>query len=108
MMPGLMIRPAAELDVDQHASFIARHSDEQAIRFYQSVEARYSEIRERPQQWPLFSIIDHPRLASLRRCPVAGFPNHLIFYRATADVIEILRVLHGARDVRSVLLQIEE
>lgn len=103
-----MIRPAAELDVDQHARFIARHSDEQAIRFYQSVEARYREIRERPQQWPLFSIVDHPRLASVRRCPVLSFPNHLIFYRTTADVVEILRVLHGARDVRSVLALLDE
>jgi plasmid stabilization system protein ParE len=29
--------------------------------------------------------------------------HYLIFYRVTADVVEILRVLHGARDVESIL-----
>jgi toxin ParE1/3/4 len=35
--------------------------------------------------------------------PVPGFRNHLIFYRVTGDAIEVLRVLHAARDVRKLL-----
>jgi toxin ParE1/3/4 len=41
-----------------------------------------------------------PELASeLRRFPVVGF---LIFYRGASYGIEVLRVLHGARDIEAV------
>jgi plasmid stabilization system protein ParE len=37
--------------------------------------------------------------------PIPDFPNHLIFYRpTTTDVgIEIVRVLHAARDIPRIL-----
>jgi len=35
--------------------------------------------------------------------PVPGFRNYLIFYRIAADDIQILRVLHAARDLESTL-----
>ena len=45
----------------------------------------------------------NPRLAELRVWRVEGFEKHLIFYRPTQGGIEIVRVLHGARDIDSVL-----
>jgi toxin ParE1/3/4 len=35
--------------------------------------------------------------------PVRGFERHLVFYRERDDGIEIVRVLHGARDIPSVM-----
>ena len=46
-----------------------------------------------------------PRLTGLRVFPVRGFPKHLIFYRPVADGIELVRVLHGARDVAAILAE---
>ena len=46
---------------------------------------------------------DNARLQDLRVWPVKGFPNHLIFYRATPNGIEVVHVLHGARDLDSAL-----
>jgi toxin ParE1/3/4 len=46
---------------------------------------------------------DHPELAGLRVLPIRGFENYLVFYRSMADRIEIVRVLHGARDLDSLL-----
>lgn len=43
----------------------------------------------------------NPALTGLRMLPVRGFSRHLIFYRPMPDKIEIVRVLHGARDLRS-------
>jgi toxin ParE1/3/4 len=43
-----------------------------------------------------------PALTGMRSWPIRGFGNHLVFYRPTDDGIEILRVLHGARDLRRV------
>ena len=49
----------------------------------------------------------NPRLKGMRMWPVPGFKNYLIFYRATETELEVLRVLHGARDIES-LFQPEE
>ena len=45
----------------------------------------------------------NPRLDGLRVWRIDGFPNHLIFYRPIEGGIEIIRVLHGARDIDAVL-----
>jgi len=37
--------------------------------------------------------------------PVNGFRRQLIFYISTNETIEIVRLLHGARDVDSLLGQ---
>ncbi len=42
-------------------------------------------------------------LTGLRRWRVPGFENHLIFYRVTEEAIEVIRVLHGARDIEGIL-----
>jgi len=44
-----------------------------------------------------------PNLAQLRIGRVDGFGNHLVFYRPVDEGIEIVRVLHGARDVERAL-----
>ena len=36
---------------------------------------------------------------------MSRFRNHIVFYRPVADGIEILRVLHGARDLVSILAE---
>jgi toxin ParE1/3/4 len=46
---------------------------------------------------------DNPDLAGLRCWRVPGFEKHLIYYLTLEDGIKIVRVLHGARDVRGIL-----
>jgi toxin ParE1/3/4 len=41
----------------------------------------------------------NPRLVDLRVFRVKGFPNHLAFYLVRENGIEIVRVVHGARDL---------
>ncbi|MEX0866184.1 MAG: type II toxin-antitoxin system RelE/ParE family toxin [Pirellulales bacterium] len=41
--------------------------------------------------------------SALRVWQVRGFENWLIFYRPISDGVEIVRVLHGARDVVAIL-----
>jgi plasmid stabilization system protein ParE len=35
--------------------------------------------------------------------PVPGFDNFLVFYQVTPRTVDVVRVLHGARDIRKVL-----
>jgi toxin ParE1/3/4 len=44
-------------------------------------------------------------LEGLRVFPVKGFANYLLFYRPFPRGIELIRVLHGARDIPSILQQ---
>ncbi len=46
---------------------------------------------------------ENPRLEGLRMFSVLGFRRHLVFYRPTAAGVEVVRVLHGARDISSIL-----
>jgi toxin ParE1/3/4 len=44
-----------------------------------------------------------PALAGFRMVVVRDFENYLVFYRIDEQVIRIVRVLHGARDIPNVL-----
>lgn len=39
----------------------------------------------------------------MRVVSIGRFRNYLIFYRRKDDEVDVLRLLHGARDIRSVL-----
>lgn len=44
-----------------------------------------------------------PTLFGLRRWPIQGFEKHLIFYLVFENTIDIVRVLHSARDIEGIL-----
>lgn len=39
------------------------------------------------------------KLAGIRSFVITDFPNYVIFYRPVSGGVEIVRVLHGARDI---------
>lgn len=71
------------------------------------VRAETEELRERCLDLasaPLaFQAIGRYRRRAIRRRP---YGRYLIFYRASRDLVEIIRILHGARDYEN-LLRIE-
>jgi len=98
MSHALRILPAADADVDAAAEFISRDNLEAALRFYDAVERTCRELAQHPGRWPRYEL-RHPRLANLRKRSVVGFKNYL----TVGDTVEIIRVLHGARDIPSIL-----
>jgi toxin ParE1/3/4 len=50
-----------------------------------------------PRAYPL---VPRHEKSGVRRAPHG---NYLIFYRVTADMVEILHVLHGARDYEPIV-----
>jgi toxin ParE1/3/4 len=97
------VLPAADRDLDDQAGYLAQEASlETALRFYDATGATFEKIARMPgigQQRESAN----PRLMGLRVWRVEGFENHLIFYRPANDGIEIVRVLHGARDIDSIL-----
>jgi toxin ParE1/3/4 len=96
------------IDLYRHAEYLADHASlAVAERFLKSAERTISRLARTPGQGAPWES-NHPRLADLRVASVEGFRNHLIFYRPQPDhSIEVVRVLHAAQDIASILGQEE-
>ena len=46
---------------------------------------------------------EHTAFAGVRALPIPGFPDHLIFCRYDGTTVEVIRVIHGARDILATL-----
>jgi len=90
--------------LDEQAHYLARETDLQiALRFLEAAHQTFTLLASKPTLgWPCR--LRHPHLAAVRVFPVKGFGKMLVFYRpgALADRIEIVRVLHGSRDLEVV------
>lgn len=69
-----------------------------ALRFIEAVDAAFRRLADTPEIGRLREFRNQ-RLAGLRSWPVPGFEKHLIFYRVDEESVEIVRVVHGARDL---------
>ena len=88
----------ARRDLVETAVYLEERNPDAAMRFLAAVEDTLAALAELPEIGVERPFGD-PRLAGLRMLPVHGFEKHLIFYRPTEDGVEIVRVLHGARDI---------
>jgi toxin ParE1/3/4 len=94
-------RPEARRDIVETAIYLEERNPDAALRFLAAVEETLAAIAALPGMGALRPF-RHPRLAGLRMLPVRGFGHHLIFYRQTEEGIEVVRVLHGARDIEAI------
>jgi toxin ParE1/3/4 len=98
-MPRRVIRrPAANRDLIDCFVYIGRDSEESATRFLKVAEQTFLELADMPGMGIVTSFNDFED-SNLRRWRIRGFENFLIFYRPLEDGIEIIRVLHGAREI---------
>ena len=102
MTARILRRLKAAQDAEEIAEFIAVDSLGAAIRFLENTELTLQRLAAAPNTGSLFES-DQPELANLRYRRVIGFPNHLIFYIVRKHAIEVVRILHGARDIEAEL-----
>lgn len=99
----LNIRPEAERDLDQAADFYAREANvDLALRFLVAFDTICTRILQHPESGTIVKVTS-PRLSGLRFCVVPGFERYLVFHIPFPGYIEVVRVLHGARDIARVL-----
>jgi toxin ParE1/3/4 len=102
-MSRIIRRPAANRDLVQIFRDYARKAGLRvADRFYAEAEATFARLAGMPGLGAPYEP-DEPLYAGLRVAPVSRFRAYLVFYRPLADGIEVLRVLHGARDLAGIL-----
>ena len=102
MTSRVLRRLKAAHDAESIANDIAEDSLEAAVRFLENTETTLADLAMSPGIGSPFES-DRPAPCNLRFRRVKGFPNHLIFYIEHADAIEVVRILHGARDIDSEL-----
>lgn len=68
-----------------------------ALRFLDAVEATLAGLLEMPGKGSKCEY-SNPRYAGMRLYTVNGFEKYVLYYRPLPDGIELIRVLHGARD----------
>jgi toxin ParE1/3/4 len=98
----IVVRPQARSELDEQAQYIARDSLDAALRSLDAAEKTFYEIAESPGLGHRWESPDK-RLQGVRVWRLKGFKKHLVFYRPIADGIEVLHVLHGARDLPAIL-----
>ena len=104
MTEVILFRPRARDDLEAHALWIARESGERALAFLEAVEQTLQQLLVYPElgtsrDWLL------PHCRDLRFRPLRNFPHHLIFYRPVVNGIEVVRILHTARDIGLLLAE---
>ena len=99
MKPHVSILAAADRDIDGQADYLFEEAGlETALRFYDAAAATFQNLARMPTMGERRESTNR-LLDGLRIWRIEGFPNHLIFYRPIDGGIEIIRVLHAARDL---------
>jgi toxin ParE1/3/4 len=96
-------RPLARFDLIEEADFIEQvYGLERAESFLDAAESSFSNLASMPLMGS-----PRPELAAeipdLRQWRIKGFEDYLIFYRPLPDGVEIIRVLHGKRNIPTIL-----
>lgn len=91
-MPAVKIAAAAEEDLKDIWAYVAQHNTEAAGKLIKEITKKFAVLRDYPQA----GREQHNLLINLRSLAVK---DYIIFYQPSENGIEILRVLHGSRDV---------
>jgi toxin ParE1/3/4 len=95
-VPRLVILPAARADLLEIGDFIALDNPERALSFLAELEHVMHAAAERPGSFPARDDL-HPGLRAARH------GRYLIFFVEAREEVQVVRVLHGARDLPSTL-----
>jgi len=93
-MPRVLKRPLVGLDLEELWLYVARDDVAQADRLLDLIEERFRSLA----QFPRMGVSRDDLAPSLRSF---SHGNYIIFYMASGDGIEIVRVLQGMRDIKA-------
>jgi toxin ParE1/3/4 len=99
-MPVIVLQPRAQVDLSEIWEFIADDSDEKADAFIDLIDQKFQLLAQQ-------SGLGRRReelVEGLRGFPVG---RYVIFYLAVPGGVQIVRVLHGARDFEVAFTQTE-
>lgn len=102
MSAKLVIRAQVYLDLDEIAAYIQKDNPQAAIHFLDNAEATFDSLAQMPGLGSAY-VVRRAKFNDLRCFPVTAFKNYLVFYDRWDQTVEIVRVLHGARNLARLL-----
>jgi toxin ParE1/3/4 len=98
------IRPRARRDLDDQAVYLAEEASSAiGYRFLLPAEETFALLASQPEIGWRPKVKRLRGLESLRMFTISGFEKMVVLYRPTSDGVEIVRVVHGSRDLRAVI-----
>jgi toxin ParE1/3/4 len=94
-MAIILKRPLAKIDLADIWDYIAEDTESRADAFIDAIDQKFNVLAEQPA-------MGRPReelAEGLRSFPIG---QYIIFYQTVPGGIEIVRVLHGARDLGAI------
>ena len=85
----------AEQDFISHGEYLFERNPAAAWRFADAVNETVEMLCNNPE---LGERLRADVTGQIRYRTISGFKNYLVFYRRVDSILEIIRVLHGARD----------
>lgn len=102
-MPVIVVRASARREIKSHGVYLEEQSGtEVADRFLVAVKDTLESLASMPKMGALCGF-QRKALRRVRRWPVKGFENWLIFYQPKQNGIEVVHLIHGARDIEGLL-----
>ncbi len=102
-LSSVFVRPRARRDLVDCAAYLENEAGiELADHFVAAARETFEALAYMPRMGKLCGF-RRPSLRRVRRWPVKGFENWLAFYQPKRDGIEIVRVIHGSRDIEALL-----
>ena len=97
--PRIEKRSPAFDDLRRHALYLAGVTDASVgMRFLESVEKAFATLAKMPSMGRIRRF-PHFELGEMRSWPVPGFERYLIFYRELPNGVEVIRIIHGMRNL---------
>jgi len=107
MISPVTQRPRARIDLlEQFVYFGEQANLELAERYFAAVDETCRHLVKHPKMGTHYDS-GIARLEGMRRFPVNGFEEYLVFYLPHLHGIDVIRILHGARDIVSLFAEEE-
>ncbi len=88
-MPTLIVRPGAQLDIDEALSWYHQRDANVAQRFFAELDVVFERIRQNPAQFPL--VAEPIQRALLRKFPYS------VYFVVGGDLAAVVAVIHQRR-----------
>jgi plasmid stabilization system protein ParE len=93
----VILSKAAEADLESIADWIATDNPRRALTFTREPREACRSLAHAPLRYPFLARYER---SGIRRRPHG---NYLIFYRVMGETVEIVHIIHGARDYEAIL-----
>ena len=97
-MSRIKRRAGVDEDIYEAAAYLLSRSEGAAFRFLDAVQKTLTDLAAMPGVGSIKKYVD-PQLIDVRSWPVQGFRNYLILYLIMKDGIDVLAIMHGARQI---------